>query len=147
RADIAEAGLRLLRYPEGATVKVRYDPSNPAIAVAQPGFHASSLWLPGAGLAFIVPAIMFYLLFRSSTGGSANGMKYGAMLFAFICIAIGMVMLTPGLIRLWHAYDSQRWPKAAGLIITGRGAPGKVPLVYRYEVDGQNYYSNVRVFG
>jgi len=47
-ADIAA------RYPAGAAVEVRYDPVDPDRAVLEPGFSTEILWLPGAGLAFLL---------------------------------------------------------------------------------------------
>jgi hypothetical protein len=47
-AEIAE------RYPVGAAVEVRFKPEDPDRAVLEPGFSSEILWLPGAGLAFLL---------------------------------------------------------------------------------------------
>jgi hypothetical protein len=161
--DSSEAEIRSLRYPVGTALTVRYNPADASIASAQAGFHPDALWLPGAGLGFLLPIIMFYLLYRGSPGGG-DGMKYGLGMFAVIFVMIGLAMLAGGLVRLWRAYDSQRWPSTNGVIIYGkrdastsaaemedgevvRSTTHGARLIYRFEVAGQKHYSNVRVFG
>jgi len=56
--DASEAELQRLRYPVGGTVSVSYSPSQPWVAAARPGLHAEAFWLPGAGLAFLLPAAL-----------------------------------------------------------------------------------------
>ncbi len=53
-AGEAWAGQIAARYPVGTTVEVRYDPVDPDRAVLEPGFSSDVLWLPGAGLAFLL---------------------------------------------------------------------------------------------
>jgi len=69
-SDAAEAELQHLRYPEGGEVSVSYDPRQPWIAAARPGLHAEAFWLPGAGLAFLLPAALalfvFLTMFRNA---------------------------------------------------------------------------------
>ncbi|MEO7650719.1 MAG: DUF3592 domain-containing protein, partial [Bryobacteraceae bacterium] len=57
--DSSEAELRRLRYPVGATVTVSYNPKDPSLAAMRPGIGSDALWLPGAGLGFLLPGIMF----------------------------------------------------------------------------------------
>jgi hypothetical protein len=68
--DASEAELQRLRYPVGGEVSVSYDPNRPWIAAARPGLHAEAFWLPGAGLAFLLPAALalfvFLTVFRAS---------------------------------------------------------------------------------
>ena len=68
--DASEAELQRLRYPVGGEVPVSYDPSRPWIAAARPGLHAEAFWLPGAGLAFLLPAALsmavFLTVFRAA---------------------------------------------------------------------------------
>ena len=54
-ADIAA------RYPAGAAVEVRYDPVDPDRAVLEPGFNSDVLWLPLAGLAFLLFGMAFWI--------------------------------------------------------------------------------------
>jgi hypothetical protein len=61
--DASEAELQRLRYPVEGTVPVSYDPSRPWIAAARPGLHAEAFWLPGAGLAFLLPAAVALFVF------------------------------------------------------------------------------------
>jgi hypothetical protein len=68
--DKSDAALQRLRFPAGKDVPVSYDPANPVNGVMKPGVHAEAFWLPGAGLAFFLPAAlcMFLLpgIFRST---------------------------------------------------------------------------------
>lgn len=61
--DASEAELQRLRYPVDGEVSVSYDPSQPWIAAARPGLHAEAFWLPGAGLAFLLPAALALFVF------------------------------------------------------------------------------------
>lgn len=61
--DASEAELQRLRYPVGGEVAVSYDPSRPWIAAARPGLHAEAFWLPGAGLALLLPAALAAFVF------------------------------------------------------------------------------------
>lgn len=156
--DSSNAELLRLRYRRGAAVPVRYDATNPSIAAVEPGFHSDSLWLPGAGLAFVLPALLFCLLGR---GTDRSFPAYGLAVFALIFMLIGLPMLAAGSLHLWHANASRRWPVAEGIILSGRPySSGKVEaeageeeaargrqLIYRYEVAGRKRYSDVRVFG
>jgi len=72
--DKSDAALQRLRFPVGKEVPVSYNPGNPSTGVMKPGLHAEAFWLPGAGLAFLLPAalclIMGPAMLRSLT---ANG--------------------------------------------------------------------------
>jgi hypothetical protein len=68
--DSSEADLRRFRYPLGEKVTVSYDPADPAIAAVHPGFQAEALWLPGAGLAFLFPGLMAFVMYKSAFTGS-----------------------------------------------------------------------------
>ena len=63
--DASEAELQHLRYPVDGEVSVSYDPGKPWIAAARPGLHAEAFWLPGAGLAFLLPAALAMFAFVS----------------------------------------------------------------------------------
>jgi hypothetical protein len=60
--DKSDAALQRLRYPAGKEVTVSYNPANPATAVMKPGLHGAAFWLPGAGLAFLLPAVLCLFL-------------------------------------------------------------------------------------
>ena len=161
--DSSDAELRHARYPVGAAVTVWYNPDNPSIATVEPGFDADVLWLPGAGLAFFAPGVMFIVLYFGMSRG--NGMfALGLGMFASIFMAIGATLLTGGLVNLWRAHASERWPHTPGVITYGvvdrstsvvedkdgdmiRSTTSGARLVYRYEVNGEKHYSNVRIFG
>jgi hypothetical protein len=161
--DSSEAELRRFRYPMGAKVQVRYDPSDPSIASVHPGFQAEVLWLPGAGLAFLVPAVMAFFLVRSSEGSS--GIGFGLTIFCAIFMSIGSILLFIGGRALWRGWRSSKWPTARGVIVYGHRAQSEETLpaesedqasvntkndghlVYRFEVGGRTHFSNNRRFG
>ncbi len=60
--DKSVAALQRIRYPEGKPVTVSYNPRSPWIAVMKPGLHAEAFWLPGAGLAFLLPAALCLMI-------------------------------------------------------------------------------------
>jgi len=160
--DSSDAELRRFRYPLGEKVAVYYDPSDPSIASVHPGFQAEALWLPGAGLAFLVPAVMAFLMLRSSFAGS--GMAVGLAIFTLVFMTIGAVILFFGGRGVLRAWQSQKWPTTRGVIVYGRTEESQssttdeddqevvsttygARIVYRYEVNGRTHYSNTRAFG
>jgi hypothetical protein len=48
------------RYREGTKVKVSYFPTDPDIAVLEPGNTSATLWLPGIGVVLIVFAVAIF---------------------------------------------------------------------------------------
>lgn len=160
--DSSEVELQRLMYPPGRTVGVSYFPSNPALAVVEPGFNLQALVLPGAGLAFILPGVMFILMYAGSHRSETFGA--GFMLFPVIFILIGALLGLAGISNLWRAWASRNWPLAYGVIAFGRlddsrsvtrDSDGRrihsttfaARIIYTYEVKGQKHYSNVRRFG
>lgn len=163
-----EAELQNLRYPVGAAVSVSYNPRAPGVAAVKPGLHADAFWLPGAGLAFVIPSIMFAIIYLSLDAG-LPGFGIGLGIFAGIFTAIGALMLTAGFVRLWHGHVSQQWPVALGRIIYSKESSQttttevtdelahtvtreaqsvyQADLIYEYEVNGQKHYNNQRRFG
>jgi hypothetical protein len=67
-SDRSDAVLLSLRYPEGKEAPVSYNPSNPSVAVMNPGLHSEAFWLPGAGLAFLVPVALLMFLWPTLFG-------------------------------------------------------------------------------
>jgi hypothetical protein len=162
-SDSTEADLLLLRYPQGAKVRVSYDPNDPARSVIVPGFDSELLWLPGAGLAFGLPGIMFLLLFLGGDR-SSSGLKVALTLFSTIFCLIGLAMLIPGLLRLWNGHSSTSWPTAQGTLlkksetsdtaverdttgVTRRSTTYSTGLVYEFSVNGKMHYAATRRFG
>jgi hypothetical protein len=68
-SDKSEAALLRLRFPEGKPVSVSYDPNHPATGVMKPGVHAEAFWLPGAGLAFLLPCVLCLIMGPSMIRG------------------------------------------------------------------------------
>lgn len=166
--DPTEAQLRHLRYPAGAEASISYNPADPSIAAVEPGFHAASLWLVIAGLAFALPCIAAGAVFATSMGGANDnlGMTIGIGVFASIFAIAGIAALTFGLNNLWLAHASKTWPKTPGLITyqtvdasevdttpSNQAGPHTIQttytdyLVFTYEVDGKKRFSNLRQFG
>jgi hypothetical protein len=79
-SDKSDAALQRLRYPAGAKVPVSYNPANPSVGVMKPGLHAEAFWLPGAGLAFLLPAVLCLAmgpsLFRDVSKASAEEQEF-----------------------------------------------------------------------
>jgi hypothetical protein len=151
--DKSEAEIKLLRYPVGREVPVSYDPSNPAIGVMKPGLNSDAFWLPGAGLAFLLPAALcLYILpgmFRDTTADQQAFAKYvetaierrepglpppprsddkvmpiAAAFFGAVFCCLGILALTAGLQRAWHGSASRSWPIVSGVVTrTGGDEP------------------------
>jgi hypothetical protein len=161
--DSSDAELRHRRYPVGAQVSISYHPADPSIAAVKPGIYADVFWIVGAGLAFALPCIAALLFFLTSkTEKSAFGI--GLRVFASLLCMAGAAMLAGGLERLWHAYASQYWPVASGVIVyqqqdastsVTRNEEGDresstsygTNLVFQHEVGGATHFSNTRRFG
>ena len=158
--DSSEAELRRLRYPPGMPVSVSYDPSDPAVAVLRPGFDPEVLWLPGAGLGFFLPGLMFLLAYLSMAM-NLPVMGVAWRLFGTIFALIGIAMLTVGVLNLSRARASLAWPVTRGVIVYGhrdsstsvtrtedgrsyRSTSQGTHLVYTYDADGTARFSNIR---
>jgi Protein of unknown function (DUF3592) len=161
--DSSEAELRRIRYAPGAQVKIFYNPSDPSIAAVKPGVNLEAFLLPGAGLGFAVPGVMFLVLFLASEKVFST-MELGVKMFAVIFCLIGVAFLGLGVRRLWYAWASDHWPITDGVVIYGvqqsntsverddedelnSSTSYSTNLVYKYEVGGEPHYANVRRFG
>lgn len=166
----SDAEIRHLRYPQGATVTIAYNPKDPSIAAAEPGFSLEAFWLVAAGLAFILPCVMAGILVYTTESGrnESRGMAIGAGIFASIFAVLGIAALCAGLTTVWRAKSSVHWPTAEGVIryanmqtedkaqrvSDGEGVSHvehsesySTNLVFEYEVSGEKYFANVRRFG
>jgi len=166
----ADAEIRHMRYPEGATVSIAYDPKDPSVAAAEPGFSLESLWLVVAGLAFILPCVMAAVIMYGTErrGNGDLGMAVAAGIFASIFAALGIAALIAGLTTVSRARNSVHWPTTEGVIRYAKlqtddhaervsDAPGtthsehteiySTNVVYEYEVNGEKYFAKVRKFG
>ena len=161
--DSSEAELLHLQYPEGAKVEVYYDPKQPQVAALRRGLAADALWLPGAGLGFFLPGVMFLLMYFSAEHG-IGGMRLGVSIFGAIFMLCGVAMLAAGGRNLWLAHASQKWPLADGEVVYSvgdssdsvtededgertRSTSYSTRLVYRYTPGGMERYGNVWQFG
>ncbi len=128
--DSSEAQLRLFKYPLGSAVTVSYDPANPSIGAVEPGLTRDLFYIPGAALGFMIPAIMILLFLYgakdgvSSGGSPAEGLKNMILpiflIFSGVFMALGLMMITAGIVNLWRANESTNWPSAPGQIVYGR---------------------------
>jgi len=160
--DSSEAELRSFRYPLGQQLTVSYNPSDPSIASVHTGFQAEVLWLPGAGLAFLVPTLLGYLTFRSFFNASI--FATAASIFCAVFMTVGAVILFFGARSLLRGWHSTGWPKTPGVIVYGRRDESRTAtqtsdderyvtttsghhIVYRFEANGQTHFSNTRRFG
>lgn len=161
--DFSKAAVLLLRYPPGADVKIFYHPSDPSVAVVKPGVDSDVIWYLAGGLAFILLGVLGGLGYLSMVRDVHMFVRVSNLMWLFF-VLFGVAMLTPGLENLWHAYASASWPVTKGVIVyaeqdassrvtqdsEGDAVPSTTygaPLAYRYQVDGTNYFSNVRHFG
>lgn len=174
--DSSEAQLRLFKYPVGSAVTVSYNPANPSIGTVEPGLTGDLFYIPGAALGFMIPAIMILLSLYGekgavSAGGSpADGLKNMIvpifLIFSGAFMALGLMMITAGIVNLWRANESTNWPSAPGQIVYGRindydpahlvKADGVnlvahkergVIVIYKYSAGGKPRFSNRRLFG
>ena len=161
--DASEAAVLMLRYPVGAKVPVRYDPSDPSLAVVRSGVSSVVVWYLMAGLTFILFGVLVLLAYIGSEWELFAFRRVMGLMW-LIFVFFGVAMLTPGLLSLWRAKASENWPTVNGAIVfaqeekTLRAVPDGegeaigtttrgVPLAYEYEVNGERHYSNVRHFG
>jgi hypothetical protein len=174
--DSSEAQLRLFKYPLGSAVTVSYNPANPSIAAVEPGLTPDLFDVPGAALGLMIPAIMVLLSSYGvkeavSAGDSpAEGLKNMMfpvfLIFSGVFMALGLIMITAGIVNLWRAKESTNWPSAPGQIVYGRinendtahevKADGVnlvahkqkgVIVIYKYSAGGKPRFSNRRLFG
>jgi hypothetical protein len=199
-SDRSDALLQSFRFPPGKKVQVAYRPGDPATAVLNPGLHPDAFWLVGAGLAFLLPALLCLFLLpamagaarpdpaqeafgrrvhetmerakrgeavdldlppppRMAMGGGDRVGAAGAALFGAVALGLGLLAVTVGLQRLAQGRASERWPVATGEVVHSGAredaredepsdpdplAEGHV--VYRYEVEGEPHFNNVRSF-
>ncbi len=166
--DSSEAEVLHLRYPQGAAVKVFHDPDDPSIAVLEPGMNSDVFWLPGIGLALLLPGIIFWVA-RWMYGVEQGWVNLSGNLIAGGLFLAGAAMLVTGIKELRVGMESRQWPTADGVMISSpqkpenfsiqdqekreaeRKAAGGVSdstgLVYGYEVDGRKYFATAYRFG
>jgi hypothetical protein len=162
-SDASEAELLHRRYPVGGPVSVSYDPGEPSIAAVKPGVDPDVFWLPGAGLAFVLPCVIG-LVFFLTLEMEAPGFAVGLSLFAIVFCLAGAAMLYAGGVRLWNAGRSRSWPVARGVIVfqhrgendsLTRDSDGTAQhvtsystnLLFQYQVGGVAHFANTRRFG
>jgi hypothetical protein len=151
--DKSDAVLQRLRYPAGKEVPVYYDPTNPAVGVMKAGLSAEAFWLPGAGLAFLLPAVLcLFLLPRIIISSGADDQAYANYVqtaieqrrpdlppppqnsdrvmpiagtaFGAVFCCLGLLAIAAGVDRLSHGAASRSWPTASGTVIqTGGDEP------------------------
>jgi hypothetical protein len=153
----------LLRYQPGAKVTIYHHPKDASVAVVKPSVDSDVVWYLVAGLAFILLGVLGSLGYLSIVW-DVHLFVRASNLAWLLFVLLGVAVLTPGLENLSHAYMSQSWPVTKGVIVyaeqdsdsrvrqdsegdTVRSSTYGAPLAYRYQVNGTNYFSNVRYFG
>jgi hypothetical protein len=66
--DRSDALLQGFRFPAEKSVMVSVRPGDPATAVLDPGLHPDAFWLVGAGLAFLLPALLCLFVLPAMAG-------------------------------------------------------------------------------
>jgi len=157
--DISSEAVLLLRYPAGAKVTVFHHPHDPALAAVRPGVNTDVAWYLCGGAILILFGIFCVLGYLWTEPGFTATPYITGLIWAFF-ILFGVAILAPGLRNLWYAHASQSWPTTKGVVVYAeQEAASRVlkdsqevtthgaPLAYRYEVNGTQYFSNVRHFG
>jgi hypothetical protein len=161
--DISNEAVLLLRYPAGTKVTVFYHPHDPALATVKPGVNTDVAWYLCGGAIFILFGAFCVLGYLSMESDFALTTYITRFIWVFFML-FGVAILAPGLRTFWYAYASQGWPTTDGVVVymeqeatgqviqdsegrTGQFTMHGVPLAYRYEVNGTQYFSNVRHFG
>jgi hypothetical protein len=161
--DPSEPELQRLRYPEGARVRVAYDPKNPAVAVARPGLRPSGLAPLFAGVALLVAAAFVFLAGRLMLS-DAPVLPLVLKLMVAVFVLIGLGLGAAGAFNLKDARASTSWPVAWGRIVFQQGGESESrwedssgrrqgattysrSVVYAFEVAGITHYANARRFG
>jgi hypothetical protein len=161
--DISNEAVLLLRYPAGTKVMVFYHPHDPALATVKPGVNTDVVWYLCGGAILILFGVFCVLGYLWMEPGFAVTTYITGLIWVFFML-FGVAILAPGLRNFWHAYASRGWPTTDGVVVymeqeatgkviqdskgrTGQFTMHGVPLAYRYEVNGTQYFSNVRHFG
>ena len=140
---------KLERYPKGRMVEVFYDPAKPGKAVlerglpegcAKAGLYAVALVLGiiaffGYGLDYAVVKIAPHLKHRDMAS-----MVVFAGTFSLLCAWFSLMLWNQGRV-------ARRWPRAQGVIEARENPDWRTLIVYRYEVGGVSYKSDVVDFG
>jgi len=161
--DSSSEAILMLRYPVGTKVTVFYHPHDPALAAVKPGVNTDVAWYLCGGAVLILFGA-FIVLAGLFSDRDVDLIPYIASFFWIVFMLFGVAMLAPGLRNLWYAHASQGWPTTDGVVIyaekeaarwviqDSKGRAGQLtmqgaPLAYQYEVNGTQYFSNVRHFG
>jgi hypothetical protein len=157
----SDVALWVLRYPVGKKVSISHHPQHPSIATIRPGITGDVLSLPVAGLAVILLgaiSIVIYLASRAEL--SVSGLMIRLISLFFLLPGIGLVAGVG--LCVWHAHASRSWPVTRGVMISGStefratditdsddAKPSRYSVYfgYRYELNGEEYFSDLCRFG
>lgn len=140
---------KLQRYPVGRAVQVFYDPADPAKAVLERDLPQGCAKAGLIGLGLIGAIIVFFgygldyavsLIAPRMHDRDKASMVVFAGTFSLLCFWFTFALWNQGRV-------ARRWLRAQGRILPG-GTPGEpARIVYRYEVNGVSYTSDVVDFG
>ena len=140
---------KLQRYPKGRAVEVFYDPAKPGTAVLERGLPQGCAKAGLIGLALVAGIIAFfgYGLDYAVTRIAPHlkhpdkaSMVVFAGTFSLLCAWFSLVLWNQGRV-------ARRWPRTPGRIEPRENPDWRTLIVYRYEVDGISYKSDVVDFG
>ena len=140
---------KLERYPKGRVVEVFYDPAKPGKAVLERGLPkgCAKAGLYGVALVIAILAVFGYGLDyaviqiapRIKHPDTASMVVFAAT-FSLLCAWFAL--------RLWNqGRVARKWPRTQGRIETVEKPDWRTLILYRYEVNGVSYKSDVVDFG
>ena len=144
--DIA---AKLRRYPNGRIVEVFYNPAKPGKAVLERGLPRGCAKAAFLGVALVIGiiAVFGYGLDYAvvKIGPHINHSERASMVvfagtFSLLCAWFSLMLWNQGRV-------ARRWPRAQGCIEPRENPDWRTLIVYRYEVGGVSYKSDVVDFG
>ena len=140
---------KLERYPKGRVVEVFYDPAKPGKAVLERGLPkgCAKAGLYGVALVIGIIAIFGYGLDYAVIRIAPHlkhpdkaSMVVFAATFSLLCAWFSLMLWNQGRV-------ARKWPRSQGRIEPREKPDWRTLIVYRYEVDGISYKSDVVDFG
>jgi hypothetical protein len=140
---------KLTRYPKGLAVEVFYDPADPGKAVLERTLPEGCAKAGLIGLALVIGAIAFFgygldyavtLIGPHMKHPDKASMVIFAAAFSLLCAWFTYALWNQGRV-------ARGWPSTRGWIEIATNPNSQTLIVYRYEVNGVSYKSDVVDFG
>lgn len=144
-----DVAVKLQRYPKGRLVEVFYDPAKPGTAVLERGLPQGCAKAGMYGLALVIGiiAIFGYGLDYAVTKVAPHIKHPEQASMVVFCAAFSLLCAWFALMLWNQGRVTRRWPRAQGRIEPRENPDWRTLIVYRYEVDGISYQSDVVDFG